>query len=44
MLDTFIDTYEHKIGPQNEAVIVARAWREPDFRVVLFKDATAVVC
>lgn len=31
-LDAIIETYEHKIGPQNGAAVVARAWREPKFR------------
>mgnify|MGYP000518108821 FL=1 len=42
-LDAFIETYEHKIGPQNGAAVVARAWREPKFRTALFTDATAAV-
>ena len=42
-LDAIIETYEHKIGPQNGAAVVARAWREPKFRTALFTDATAAV-
>ena len=42
-LDAIIGTYEHKIGPQNGAAVVARAWREPKFRTALFTDATAAV-
>jgi nitrile hydratase len=42
-LDAIIETYEHKIGPQNGASVVARAWREPKFRTALFTDATAAV-
>ena len=42
-LDAIIETYEHKIGPQNGAAVVARAWREPKFRAALLKDATAAV-
>ena len=42
-LDAIIETYEHKIGPQNGAAVVARAWREPKFRTALFTDATADV-
>ena len=42
-LDVIIETYEHKIGPQNGAAVVARAWREPKFRTALFTDATAAV-
>ena len=42
-LDAIIETYEHKIGPQNGAAVVARAWLEPKFRTALFTDATAAV-
>ena len=42
-LDAIIETYEHKIGPQNGAAVVVRAWREPKFRTALFTDATAAV-
>lgn len=42
-LDTIIDTYENKIGPQNGAHVVARAWTDPAFRTALLEDATAVV-
>ena len=42
-LDAIIETYEHKIGPQNGAAVVARAWREPKFRTALYTDATAAV-
>ena len=42
-LDEIIDTYQNRIGPQNGARVVARAWRDPAFRAVLLEDATAVV-
>ena len=42
-LDAIIDTYQSKIGPQNGARVVARAWRDPDFRAALLEDATDVV-
>ena len=42
-LDAIIETYEHKIGPQNGAVVVARAWRAPKFRTALLTDATTAV-
>ncbi|MDJ0820862.1 MAG: nitrile hydratase subunit alpha [Paracoccaceae bacterium] len=42
-LDVIIDTYAHKIGPQNGARVVARAWADPGFREALLEDATAVV-
>ena len=42
-LDEIIDTYENRIGPQNGARVVARAWSDPAFRARLLEDATAVV-
>lgn len=42
-LDEIIDTYAHRIGPQNGARVVARAWADADFRAALLEDATAVV-
>jgi len=42
-LDALIDTYEHKIGPQNGARVVARAWADPAFKAALLEDATAAI-
>ena len=42
-LDEIIDTYQTKIGPQNGAEVVARAWSDDAFRDLLFKDSTAAV-
>lgn len=42
-LDAIIDTYENKIGPRNGAHVVARAWRDPEFKARLLEDATSVV-
>ena len=42
-LDAIIDTYENRIGPQNGARVVARAWADDAFRAALLADATAVV-
>jgi nitrile hydratase len=33
--------YEHQVGPQIGAKVVARAWTEPDFKARLLEDATA---
>lgn len=33
--------YEHQVGPQIGAKVVARAWTEPDFKARLLDDATA---
>ncbi|MFY2826130.1 nitrile hydratase subunit alpha [Ruegeria sp. MALMAid1280] len=42
-LDEIIDTYQNRIGPQNGARVVAKAWIDPDFRNALLADATPVV-
>lgn len=42
-LDEIIDTYENRIGPRNGALVVVRAWTDPEFRRALLEDATAVV-
>ena len=39
-LDAIIETYTTKIGPQNGARVVARAWADPAFRERLLADAT----
>ena len=40
-LDALIDTYESKVGPQNGAAVVARAWSDPDYKARLMADATS---
>jgi len=42
-LDALIDTYENKVGPQNGAKVVARAWIDPQFKAALMKDATQAI-
>ncbi len=42
-LDVIIDTYEHKVGPQNGARVVARAWSDPAYKARLLSDATAAI-
>ena len=42
-LNELIDTYETRVGPQNGARVVARAWSDPDYRARLFDDATAAI-
>ena len=38
-LDVLIDTYEHKVGPQNGA----KAWTDPSYAKWLQKDVTAAI-
>jgi nitrile hydratase len=42
-LDELIDTYQHKVGPQHGARVVARAWSDPAFKEWLLRDATAAI-
>jgi nitrile hydratase len=42
-LDAIIETYQHKVGPQNGALVVARAWSDPAFADWLKRDAAAAV-
>ena len=42
-VDAIIETYAHKVGPQNGAAVVARAWTDPAFADWLARDATAAV-
>jgi nitrile hydratase len=42
-LDELIDTYQNRIGPQNGAKVVAKAWSDAKFRKWLLEDATAAI-
>ena len=42
-VDEIIDTYAHKVGPQNGAQVVAWAWTDPEFADWLRRDATAAI-
>ena len=42
-LDELIDTYQNRVGPQNGAMVVAKAWSDPEFRKWLLYDATAAI-
>ena len=42
-LDVIVDTYEHKIGPQNGARVVAKAWTDTKYKQWLLSDATAAI-
>lgn len=37
-LDEIIETYSHKIGPQNGAKVVAKIWSDPSFREAMLND------
>lgn len=42
-LEEIIDTYQNRIGPQNGARVVAKAWMDPDFKAALLADADPVL-
>ncbi|MEO0485683.1 MAG: nitrile hydratase subunit alpha [Pseudomonadota bacterium] len=42
-IDVIIDTYANKVGPQNGAKVVARAWTNAAFAAALREDATATI-
>ena len=42
-LDELIDIYEHRVGPQNGAKVVARAWTDPAYLERLLNDATDAI-
>ncbi len=42
-LDELVDVYEHRVGPQNGAKVVARAWCDPAYRARLLEDATTAI-
>ena len=43
VLDELIDTYEHRVGPQNGAKVVARAWSDSNFRTRLLENSTDAI-
>jgi len=42
-LDALIDRYQNKVGPQNGARVVARAWVDPIYKQRLLTDGTAAI-
>ncbi|MGL5138309.1 MAG: nitrile hydratase subunit alpha [Beijerinckiaceae bacterium] len=42
-IDAIIDTYAHKVGPQNGAAVVARAWSDPAYLDRLRENATSAI-
>lgn len=42
-LDEIIEIYEDRVGPQNGAKVVAKAWDEPGYLDWLMSDATAAI-
>ena len=42
-LDEVVDQYENRIGPQNGAKVVAKAWVDSDYKARLLDDGTAAI-
>ena len=42
-LDLIVEEYETRIGPQNGARVVAKAWTDPEFKTRLLADGSAAV-
>jgi len=42
-VDEIVDVFEHRVGPRNGALVVAKAWTDPGFRKRLLADGTAAV-
>jgi nitrile hydratase len=42
-IDAIVDAFSNRIGPQNGAKVVARAWSDPDYRRRLLDDATSAI-
>jgi len=43
VMDTFIKTYEHDVGPMNGARVVAKAWTDAEYKTRLLAEGTAAV-
>ncbi|MFP6743979.1 MAG: nitrile hydratase subunit alpha [Alphaproteobacteria bacterium] len=42
-IDAIVDLYENRIGPRNGAKVVARAWRDADYKARLLDDASTAI-
>ncbi len=42
-LDELVDLYETKIGPRNGAKVVAKAWKDPEFKKYLLQKPTEAI-
>src|SRR5215475_10851862 len=42
-LDALVDTYETKVGPRNGALVVAKAWIDPEYKQRLLTNASAAL-
>ncbi|MCF6320633.1 MAG: nitrile hydratase subunit alpha [Rhizobiaceae bacterium] len=42
-LDAWVEAYSEHIGPKRGALVVAKAWLEPEFKTHLLKDAASAI-
>jgi nitrile hydratase len=42
-IDAVVEMYEHDVGPQNGAKVVARAWTDPAYKERLLADGTSAI-
>ena len=42
-LDIIVDTYENKVGPQNGAHVVAKAWSDPAYKKWLLENGSEAI-
>jgi nitrile hydratase len=42
-IDAVVELYEHDVGPQNGAKVIARAWVDEGYREWLLRDATEAI-
>ena len=42
-LDKVVDRYKNKVGPQNGAKVVAKAWVDADYKRRLLKDGSSAI-
>ena len=42
-LDELIDIYEHRVGPQNGAKVIARAWVDTEYKKRLLENASEAI-
>jgi nitrile hydratase len=40
MVDRMVEIYEHEVGPQLGAKVIAKAWTDPEFKARLLENAT----
>lgn len=41
-VDGVIETYQERVGPMNGALVVAKAWMDPEFKARILKDGNQV--